>query len=121
MNTQHTCLTTNYRTLADSIGFDQPLSNLIQFGRLDFNSVPNAIPHSISSPNIRTPSTLLIPTDLNLHGTSRVPTPSLNVTNRVVTQATQPLMNPMTPHSPAQHAVNTIGIQHSAPSRVVIP
>ena len=36
-------------------------------------------------------------------------------------QTTQPLMNPVTPHSPVQHAVNTIGTQHFTPSRVVIP
>jgi hypothetical protein len=31
------------------------------------------------------------------------------------------MMNPVTPHSPVQHVVNTIGTQYSAPSRVVIP
>jgi hypothetical protein len=87
INTQHVGLPANYKTLADTIGFDQPFSNLIQFDRLDLNSIPNTLPHSISLPNIPAPLTLLTPTDLNQHGTYQVPTPSSNVRNRVVTQA----------------------------------
>ena len=103
------------------IGFDLPLSDLVQFGRLDLNQVPNTLPHSISLLNIPAPSTFVRPADLSQHGTSQTPTPSLNVRNRVVTQVAQPMMNPVTPHSLVQHAVNTIGTQHSSSSQVVIP
>ena len=48
VNTQLADLPTNYRTLADTIGFDRPLADLIQFGRLDLSSVPITIPHSVA-------------------------------------------------------------------------
>lgn len=83
--------------------------------------VPNVVPHSVSSSNIPTPSTLIRSVDLAQHGTSRIPTPSSSIRNRVVTQPSQPGMNPVTIHSPIQHVVSTIGTQHSAPSQVMIP
>ena len=70
VNTQPTYLLANYRTLADTIGLDRPLSNLIQFGRLELSSVPNFVPHSVASPNIPTPLTLLRMANLTQHGTN---------------------------------------------------
>lgn len=81
VTTQHVDLPTNYRSLVDTIGLDQPLGDLIQFGRLHLSLVPNIVPHSIASSNIPTPLPLIIPTDLAQHGTRRVPTPSLNIRN----------------------------------------
>jgi len=121
LNTQHASVPSNYRTLSDTIGFDWLLVDLIQFRGLDLNLVPNTLPHSISSPNNPTPSRFLRTDGFNQHGTSEVPTLSSNVRNRIVSQVSQPLINPATPHSPIQHSVNTIGTQHSSPSRVVIP
>lgn len=74
VNTQPSNISTNYRSLADKIGFDRPLANLIQFGRLDLSSVPNTIPHSVASSNIPPPLTLTRPTNLTQHGTSHVQT-----------------------------------------------
>ena len=121
VNTQLADLLENYKTLVDTIGLDRPLSDLIQFGRLGLKSIPNTLPQSISSSDILSPLTLLRPDNLKLHGTSQVPTPSLSVRNRIVTQDAQPMMNLVTTHSPVQHAMNTIGIQHSPSSQVVIP
>ena len=64
---------------------------------------------------------MLRPDDLTQHSTSWVPTSSSSIRNQVVTEASQPVMNPITIHSPFQHAMNIIGTQHYASSQVVIP
>ena len=121
VNTQPANLPTNYRSLAETIGFDRPLANLIQFEKLDLSSVPNTVPHSVTPSNIPPPSTLKRPIDLAQHGTSHVQTSSSSTRNRVVTQPSQPMLNPIIMHSPIQHAVNTIATQHPVSSQVMIP
>ena len=83
--------------------------------------VLNVVPHSSASPNVPTPSTLLRLADLSQHGTIWVPILSSSIRNQVVTQTAQPMMNPITIHSPAEHVVNIIVNQHSTSSQVVIP
>ena len=121
VNTQLANILTNYRSLAETIGLDRPLTNLIQFGGLDLSSVPSTLPHLVASSNIPPPSTLTRPTDLAQHGTSHVQTSSSSTRNIVITQPSQPTMNPITMHSPIQHAVIMIGTQHPVSSQVMIP
>ena len=47
LDTQQTGLPTNYRTLGESIGFDRPLADLIQFGRVDLNAPTTTPSHPI--------------------------------------------------------------------------
>lgn len=121
VNTQPTNLPKKYRSLVDTIGIDQPLADLIQFGRLNLSSFPNIIPHSVASSNIPPPLILTRPIDLTQHGTSQVQTSSLSIRNQVITHPSQPVMNPITIHSPVQHVVNTIGTQHPISQQVMIP
>ena len=93
----------------------------MQFGRLDLSSFRNVVPHSVASSNIPTPWTFLRPIDLTQHGKRQVSTLSPSIRNRFITLPYQPMMSPVTIHSPIQHAMNTIGTQHSASSQVVIP
>ena len=86
VNTQPANLLENYRSLADTIGIDRPLADLIQFGRLDLSSVPNNVPHSVASSNIPPPLTLTRLTELTQHGASQVQTSSSNIRNRIVAQ-----------------------------------
>ena len=121
VNIQSSNLLVNYRSLADTIGFDQSLDDLIQFGILDLSSVLNTVPHFISSSNIPPPLTLKRPYDLTQHGRSQVQTSLSSIRNRVITQPSQPVMNSITIHSLVQYAVNTIGTQHPVSSQVMIP
>ena len=100
VNTQPSNLPTNYRSLADIIGLVRPLTDLIQLGRLDLSSFPNAIPHSIGSSNIPPPSTLTRTTNLAQHGTSYVQNLSSSTRNGVINQPSQLMMNPIIMHSP---------------------
>jgi hypothetical protein len=84
VNTQPTNLSTNYRSLADTIGLDRPLDDLIQFGRLDLSLVPNTIPHSVASSNNPPPLTLTRLTELTQYGTSHVQTLSSSIKNQVI-------------------------------------
>ena len=120
VNTQLANLLENYRSLVDTIGFDRPLADLIQFGWLDLSLVPNTIPHLVAPSNIPPPSTLTRSTDLTQHGTNQVQTSLSSIRNWVITQSSQLVMNPITIHSPIQHAVNTIGTQHPISSQVMI-
>ena len=121
VNTQPANLLKNYRSLANTIGLDRPLADLIQFGRLDLSLVPNIVPHSVASSNIPPPSTSKRLIDLTQHGTSHVQTSSSSTRNRVVTKPSQPVMNPIIIHLVVQHAVNMIGTQHPVSSQVMIP
>jgi hypothetical protein len=121
INTQPSNLPKNYRSLANTIGLDRPLADIIQFGRLYLSSIPNILPQSVASSKIPPPSTLKRPIDLAQHGRSHVQTSSSSTRNRVITQPLQPVMNPIIMHSPVQHAVNTIGTQHHVSSQLIIP
>ena len=94
--------------MADTVGFNRPLANLIQFGRLDLNSPPITLPHTMPKSSIPTTWAFLGPNDLNQHSTSQVATSPSISRNQVVTQIAQPVVIPVTVHSPVQHSVNTI-------------
>lgn len=108
-NPQHIGLLANYQSLDDTIGLDWPLATLIQFGRLDLNSPPITLLHTIPQSPIPITWVFLWPNDLNKHGTNQVATSPSSSRNWVVTQTAQPTVNPMIVHSPVQHAVNTFG------------
>lgn len=86
VNTQLSNLPTNNRSLVDTIGLDQPLANLIQFGRLDLSLISNTVSHLVASSNSPPPLTLIRLTNLTQHCTSHVQTSSSSTRNRVITQ-----------------------------------
>ena len=94
--------------MADTIGLDRLFADLIHFGRLDFNSPPLTLPHTVPQSSIPTTWALLRPNDLNQHSTSQVSTLPSSSRNQVVTQTTQPMVNLVIVHSPIQHAVNIV-------------